>query len=90
MPDIGAGNRGSRGCDCWTRPRCVVRVSERRLAALRTALGRLDPNQVLARGYGSGAIDRAIDGIRASTSLPLLWLGAMPIDADAVTVREAR
>ena len=33
------------------------------------------------------AVDRVIDGIRASTSLPLLWLGTMPVDADAVTVR---
>jgi hypothetical protein len=34
------------------------------------------------------AIDRAIDGIRAQTTLPLLWIaGAAPVDADAVTVR---
>ena len=34
------------------------------------------------------AIDRPIDGIRAHTTLPLLWIaGAAPVDADAVTVR---
>jgi hypothetical protein len=34
------------------------------------------------------AIDRHIDGIRAQTTLPLLWIaGAAPVDADAVTVR---
>ena len=34
------------------------------------------------------AVDRVIDGIRASTSLPLLWLAAaVPVDADAVAIR---
>jgi hypothetical protein len=34
------------------------------------------------------AVDRAIDGIRDATSLPLLWLGkSAPHDADAVAVR---
>ena len=34
------------------------------------------------------AVDRPIDGIRSSTSLPLLWLaGAAPVDADAVAIR---
>jgi hypothetical protein len=34
------------------------------------------------------AIDRPIDGIRAQTTLPLLWIaGAIPVDADAITVR---
>jgi hypothetical protein len=36
------------------------------------------------------AVDRAIDGIRIATSLPLLWIGSSPpIDADAVAVRPA-
>ena len=34
------------------------------------------------------AVARAIEGIRAATSLPLLWIGrGTPIDADAVTIR---
>jgi hypothetical protein len=34
------------------------------------------------------AVERAIDGIRAATSLPLLWIGeGTPTDADAVTIR---
>jgi hypothetical protein len=34
------------------------------------------------------AVDRAIVGIRTSTSLPLLWLaGAAPVDADAIAIR---
>ena len=34
------------------------------------------------------AVDRAIDGIRGATTLPLLWTGAgPPVDADALTIR---
>ena len=34
------------------------------------------------------AVDRAIDGIRTATSLPLLWIGEGPaVDADARTIR---
>ncbi|HUK44755.1 MAG TPA: hypothetical protein VLV28_05635 [Gaiellaceae bacterium] len=40
------------------------------------------------QGAKALAVDHAIDGIRTSTSLPLLWLaGAAPVDADAVAVR---
>jgi indole-3-glycerol phosphate synthase len=39
-------------------------------------------------GAKAVAVDRPIDGIRAQTSLPLLWLaGAAPVDADAVAIR---
>jgi indole-3-glycerol phosphate synthase len=34
------------------------------------------------------AVDRAIDGIRGATTLPLLWTGpGPPVDADALTIR---
>jgi hypothetical protein len=40
------------------------------------------------QGAKALAVGRAIDGIRASTSLPLLWLGKeTPQDADAVAIR---
>ena len=40
-----------------------------------------------AQGAKAIAIERAIDGIRAATTLPLLWLGhGRPHDADASTV----
>lgn len=40
------------------------------------------------QGAKAVAVYHAIDGIRASTSLPLLWLaGTVPIEADAVSVR---
>ncbi len=40
------------------------------------------------QGAKALAVDRAIDGIRASTTLPLLWLGpGVPVDVDAVAVR---
>ncbi len=40
------------------------------------------------QGAKAIAVDRAIDGIRALTSLPLLWLaGTAPVEADAVSVR---
>lgn len=44
--------------------------------------------QAEEHGAKAVAVGRAIDGIRASTSLPLLWLGhGTPHDADACTVR---
>ena len=40
------------------------------------------------QGAKAIAVDRAIDGIRAATSLPLLWTGDGPVvDADARTIR---
>ena len=40
------------------------------------------------QGAKAIAIDRAIEGIRAATSLPLLWMGEGPsVDADALTIR---
>ncbi len=40
------------------------------------------------QGAKAVAVDHAIDGIRSSTSLPLLWLaGTAPVEADAVSVR---
>ncbi|HEY4347387.1 MAG TPA: hypothetical protein VGM80_07335 [Gaiellaceae bacterium] len=40
------------------------------------------------QGAKAVAVDRAIEGIRESTSLPLLWVdGAEPADCDAVAVR---
>jgi len=41
-----------------------------------------------AQGAKALAVARAIDGIRAATNLPLLWIGdAPPGDADAVALR---
>jgi hypothetical protein len=41
-----------------------------------------------AQGAEAVAVTSAIDGIRAATSLPLLWLGpGAPDDADAVRIR---
>lgn len=41
-----------------------------------------------AQGAKAVAVERAIDGIRAATTLPLLWVGhGAPQDADASTVR---
>ncbi len=40
------------------------------------------------QGAKAIALDRVVDGIRASTTLPLLWLGpGLPADVDAVTIR---
>jgi GNAT superfamily N-acetyltransferase len=40
------------------------------------------------QGAKAVAVSRAIDGIRAATKLPLLWIGGgSPVDADAVTIR---
>ncbi len=40
------------------------------------------------QGAKAIAVDHVIDGIRASTSLPLLWLsGLTPVEADAVSIR---
>ena len=41
-----------------------------------------------AQGAKAVAVTREIDGIRAATTLPVLWLGrGLPADADAVCVR---
>jgi Indole-3-glycerol phosphate synthase len=40
------------------------------------------------QGAKAVAVERAIDGLRESSSLPVLWLaGGGPVDADAVTIR---
>ncbi|HEY3182387.1 MAG TPA: hypothetical protein VGJ77_06110 [Gaiellaceae bacterium] len=40
------------------------------------------------QGAKAVAVDRAIDGIRGATTLPLLWIGAgSPSDVDARTIR---
>jgi len=40
------------------------------------------------QGAKAIAVSRAIEGIRAATNLPLLWIGnGTPVDADAVTIR---
>jgi hypothetical protein len=40
------------------------------------------------QGAKALGVERAIDGIRSSTSLPLLWLGrGDPVDVDAVAIR---
>jgi hypothetical protein len=40
------------------------------------------------QGAKAIALDQAIDGIRGTTSLPLLWTGTgPPVDADALTIR---
>jgi hypothetical protein len=44
-----------------------------------------------AAGAKALAIDRAISGIRESTTLPVLWLGdGLPVDADAIATRPGR
>ena len=41
-----------------------------------------------AQGAKALALSRPIDGIRAATSLPLLWIGeGQPVDADAIRLR---
>ena len=40
-----------------------------------------------AEGAKAVAVDRRIDGIRAATSLPVLWLGVAFVDADAAVLR---
>jgi len=41
-----------------------------------------------AQGAKALALSRAIDGIRAATSLPLLWIGrGEPVDVDAICLR---
>jgi hypothetical protein len=40
------------------------------------------------QGAKALGVDRPIEGIRASTTLPLLWLaGSEPVDADAIAIR---
>jgi hypothetical protein len=41
-----------------------------------------------AQGAKALAVERAIDGIRTATSLPVLWMGrGEPVDADAIRLR---
>ena len=48
----------------------------------------VSPRAAQEQGREAVAVDHAIDGIRSSTSLPLLWLaGTAPVEADAVSVR---
>jgi hypothetical protein len=72
--------------------RLSQRISEGDGIAIIVRVGDLDAARDAEReGAKAIAVDRAIDGIRGATSLPLLWTGAgLPVDADALTVRPDR
>jgi exodeoxyribonuclease VII large subunit len=92
LPDVAAELRGLARMRQRLGAAALRGTGERgrRLVALRTALGHLDPNQVLARGY---SIVRDADGVRRSSA----GLAAgQPLDITfaeggaSVTVREPR
>jgi NAD(P)H-dependent flavin oxidoreductase YrpB (nitropropane dioxygenase family) len=65
------------------------RISEGDGIAIIARVGDVDAARTAEeQGAKALAVERAVAGIRESTSLPLLWLGAgAPVDADAVAVR---
>jgi len=69
--------------------RLSQRISEGDGIAIIVRVGDADAARVAQEeGAKAVAVDHPIDGIRAQTSLPLLWIaGAAPVDADAVTIR---
>jgi len=69
--------------------RLSQRISEGDGIAIIVRVGDADAARAAQEeGAKALAVDRPIDGIRSSTSLPLLWLaGAVPVDADAVAIR---
>ena len=69
--------------------RLSQRISEGDGIAIIVRVGDADAARAAQEeGAKAVAVDRAIDGIRAQTTLPLLWIAAgSPVDCDAVTVR---
>jgi hypothetical protein len=69
--------------------RLSQRISEGDGIAIIVRVGDADGARMAQEeGAKAVAVDRPIDGIRAQTTLPLLWIaGARPVDADAVTIR---
>lgn len=71
------------------RRRLSQRISEGDRIAVIVRVGDLDSARVAEeRGAKALAVERAIAGIRAETTVPLLWLGrGDPVDADAIVIR---
>ncbi len=69
--------------------RLSQRISEGDGIAIIVRVGDADAARVAqAEGAKALAVDRAIEGLRGLTSLPVLWLaGAVPVDADAIAIR---
>jgi hypothetical protein len=69
--------------------RLSQRISEGDGIAIIVRVGDADAARVAQdEGAKALALDRPIDGIRSSTTLPLLWLaGPAPVDADAIAIR---
>jgi hypothetical protein len=69
--------------------RLSQRISEGDGIAIIARIGDVESARVAeAEGAKALAVERAVAGIRESTTLPLLWVGAgNPVDADAVAVR---
>ncbi|MEO7742818.1 MAG: exodeoxyribonuclease VII large subunit [Usitatibacter sp.] len=93
LPDVSAGNRELARIRQRLGAAAVRGTGERerRLVALRTALGHLDPNQVLARGYSivrdaGGEVRRSSAGLAAGAPLDVTFAEG----GAAVTVREPR
>lgn len=91
MPDVGSGKRELARMHQRLGAAAVRGAGERqrRLAALRTALGHLDPSQVLARGYSivrdaGGEVRRSSAGLAAGAALEVTFAEG----GAAVTVRE--
>jgi hypothetical protein len=72
--------------------RLSQRISEGDGIAIIARVGDVDSARAAeAHGAKAVAIDRAVAGIRESTTLPVLWLGdGSPVDADAVAMRAGR
>jgi exodeoxyribonuclease VII large subunit len=93
LPDVAAARRGIGRLQLRLGAAAVRGAGERerRIAALRTALGHLDPNQVLARGYSivrdaGGEVRRSSAGLAAGQPLDVTFAEG----GAAVTVREPR
>jgi hypothetical protein len=69
--------------------RLSQRISEGDGIAIIARVDDVDAARAAEReGAKALAVERAVDGLRESTTLPLLWLGAgEPVDADAVALR---
>ncbi len=72
--------------------RLSQRISEGDGIAIIARVGDVDAARAAEEhGAKALAIERAVAGIRESTTLPVLWLGAgSPVDADAVAMRPGK
>ncbi len=72
--------------------RLSQRISEGDGIAIIARVGDVESARAAEAGGAKAiAVDRAVAGIRESTSLPVLWLGeGAPVDADAVATRHGR